>query len=181
MSDNNNTSTLNSYVNSATGAIQSGIAAVTGSASDKANAEQTKSTADAQHAASHSAAKVGPFSVGSDGGVARDSPDRTQGQYDQTMGSVKEATGNLLGNESLRQSGREQNERGQAREAKGQLSDLGQGIGDRVQGAVGGATAALTGDRAEEQRYAAKHDEGKARQRGVELELNKKAEAEQRH
>lgn len=123
----------------------------------QANAEQTKAKSEVQNASSHSAAKVGPFAIGSEGGVAQDSPDRTQGQYDQTVGSVKEAAGNLLGNESLRQSGRDQNAHGQAQQAKGQLSDLGQGIGDRVHGAVGGAAAALTGDRVEEQRYANQH------------------------
>lgn len=35
MSDNNATSTLSSYINSAAGAIQSGVAAVTGSSADK--------------------------------------------------------------------------------------------------------------------------------------------------
>ncbi|SPN99099.1 related to mismatched base pair and cruciform DNA recognition protein [Cephalotrichum gorgonifer] len=173
MSDNNNTSTLNSYITSAAGAVQSGIASITGNTGDKANAEHTKSEAEAQKAASQSAAKLGPFSIGSEGGVAKDSSDRTQGQYDQTMGSLKEATGNLLGNDGLVRSGREQNASGQGQEAKGQLSDLGQGISDRVGGAVGGALDTLTGDREGQQKNMERHDEGKARQRGVELELNK--------
>lgn len=73
------------------------------------------------------------------------------------MGSLKEAAGNLIGNESLKQGGREQNERGQGQEAKGQLTDLGQGVGDRVSGAVGGAFAGLTGDRAGQEKYANQH------------------------
>lgn len=73
------------------------------------------------------------------------------------MGSVKEATGNVLGNQGLVNSGRQQNESGQAQEAKGQLKDLGEGIGDRAQGAVGGAVAGLTGDRSEQQKYADMH------------------------
>lgn len=93
------------------------------------------------------------------------------------MGSLKEAGGNLIGNESLRQAGREQNQLGQEQEAKGQLSDLGQGISDRVKGSLGGAVAGLTGDREAQAKFADQHDEGKTRQRGVEMDLNKQAEA----
>lgn len=96
------------------------------------------------------------------------------------MGSAKETIGGLVGNESLKQSGREQNLAGQEQEAKGQLSDLGQGIGDRVTGSLGSAVAGLTGDREAQKTYADKHDEGKSRQRGVEVELQKQAEAEQK-
>lgn len=96
------------------------------------------------------------------------------------MGSAKETVGNLLGNENLKQQGREQNFQGQGQEAKGQLSDLGKGIGDRVQGSVGGAVAGLTGDRAEQAKYADIHDEGKTRQRGVELDFDKQAAAQQK-
>lgn len=73
------------------------------------------------------------------------------------MGSLKEAGGNLIGNEGLKQAGREQNAQGQEQEAKGQLSDLGKGVSDRVTGAVGGAVASLTGDRAGQQKYADQH------------------------
>jgi uncharacterized protein YjbJ (UPF0337 family) len=73
------------------------------------------------------------------------------------MGSLKEAGGNLIGNESLKQTGREQNQRGQEQEAKGQLTDLGKGISDRVTGSLGGAVAGLTGDRAGQQKYADQH------------------------
>ena len=176
MSSENNPSTLGSYANSAAGAVQSGIAHLTGNTGDKVEARETKNKADAQHEASHSAAKVGPFAVGSDGGVAKDNENRTQGKYDQTMGSVKEATGNLLGNQNMVNNGRQQNEAGQAQEAKGQLKDLGEGASDRLQGALGGAVAGLTGDRSEQSRYADMHDEGKARQRGVETEVTKQAE-----
>ena len=73
------------------------------------------------------------------------------------MGSVKEATGNLIGSDNLRQQGREQNLQGQGQEAKGQMSDLGQGISDRVGGAVGGAYANLTGNKTAEQAYRDQH------------------------
>jgi hypothetical protein len=89
------------------------------------------------------------------------------------MGSGKETIGNLIGSEDLKRQGREQNASGQAQEAKGQLSDLGNGIGDRVTGAVGGAVAGLTGDRAGQQNFAHQHDEGKSRQRGAEMDISK--------
>lgn len=157
MSTNDNTSTLKSYVDSATGAIHSGIASITGSAGDQANADKAKAKADAESDLSHSAAKAGPFSISSSGAVAQDNEDRTQGQWDQTVGSVKEATGNLLGNENLKQQGREQNLQGQGQEAKGQLSDLGQGISDRVGGTVGGAFASLTGNTGAQKSYQDQH------------------------
>lgn len=94
------------------------------------------------------------------------------------MGSLKETTGNLTGNENLKQQGREQNLQGQGQEAKGQLSDLGQGISDRVGGTVGSAYAQVTGNQSAKQAYENQHDEGKTRQRGVELDVQKQAEAE---
>lgn len=157
MSTNNNTSTLKSYVDSATGAVQSGIASITGSAGDRANAEQSKQRAAAEKDLSHSAAKAGPFTLSSTGAAAQDNSDRSQGQWDQTVGSMKEATGNFLGNENLKQQGRQQNLQGQGQEAKGQMSDLGQGISDRVGGAVGSVYANVTGNKAAEQAYKVQH------------------------
>lgn len=139
----------------------------------QAKADQYKGKAEAESDLSHAAAKAGPFSVSSTGAVATDSSDRSQGKWDQTMGSAKETIGNMIGNESLKQQGREQNLQGQGLEAKGQLTDLGQGIGDRVQGAVGAGIAGITGDREAQAKYNDMHDEGKSRQRGVEVELDK--------
>lgn len=93
------------------------------------------------------------------------------------MGSAKEFVGNAIGNESLKKQGIEQNRQGQAQEAQGQLSDLSQGLKDRVGGTVTGAVAGLTGDQTTQDAAQRQHDEGKARQRGVEAELDKKAEA----
>merc|ERR1712225_117645 len=178
MSSNDNTSSLQSVMDTATGYINSGIAAVTGSAGDQAKADQYKTKGEAESDLSHTAAKAGPFTISSSGAPAKDNSQRTQGQWDQTVGSAEDTVGNLVGSADLKQQGREQNLQGQSQEAKGQLSDLGKGVSDRVQGAVGGAAAALTGDRAEQQRYADIHDEGKTRQRGVELDLDKQAAAQ---
>jgi len=95
-------------------------------------------------------------------------------------GSAKESIGGLIGNESLKNAGRQQNLEGQQQQARGQLSDFGSGIGDRVQGTVGGAVAGLTGDKSGQAHYESLHDEGKTKQRGVEAELQKQAEAERK-
>ena len=50
-------------------------------------------------------------------------------------------------------------------------------IADRVQGTVGSAFAGLTGDKAEQEKRQLQHDDGKAAQRGVETDLQKKADA----
>ncbi|KAH0848753.1 hypothetical protein AYO21_09884 [Fonsecaea monophora] len=180
MSSSDNTSSLKSVVDTATGYVQSGIAAVTGSTGDKAKAEEYKNKGAAESDLSHTAAKAGPFTISSTGAPAKDNSERTQGQWDQTVGSAKETIGNLVGSEDLKQQGREQNLQGQGKEAKGQLSDLGKGISDRTQGAVGSAVASLTGDRSEQAKYNEIHDEGKTRQRGVELDLDKQAAAQQK-
>lgn len=89
------------------------------------------------------------------------------------MGAAKESFGNLIGNENLRQSGIEQNADGKAQEAKGQLSDLGQGVTDRARGALGAVGSAVLGDQEGQQKWQDVHDEGKTRQRGVEADLQK--------
>ncbi|KEF57376.1 uncharacterized protein A1O9_05293 [Exophiala aquamarina CBS 119918] len=180
MSTNDNTSSLKSVVDTATGYVQSGIASLTGSAGDQAKADEYKNAGAAESDFSHTAAKAGPFTISSSGAPAKDNPDRSQGQWDQTMGSAKETVGGLLGNENLKHQGREQNLQGQGQEAKGQLSDLSQGISDRVQGSLGGAVAGLTGDRESQAKHAQQHDEGKTRQRGVELDLDEQAKAQER-
>ena len=157
------------------GAVQSGIAAITGSAGDQAHADQSKAKAEAERDASHAAVKAGPYTLSSSGVPVKDNADRTQGSWDQTIGSGKETLGHVIGSEDLKRQGREQNASGQAQEAKGQISDLGSGIGDRVTGAVGGAVSSLTGNTADQQRFADQHDAGKSRQRGAEMDINKQA------
>lgn len=119
---------------------------------------------------------MGPISADPNtGAVAKDDPNRTTGSWDQTVGSAKEALGNLVGSESLRQQGARQNADGKAQEARGQLQDWGQGVSDRAEGAVKSVGAAVLGDRAEEDKWREVHDEGKVRQRGAEADMEKKA------
>ncbi|KAF2470046.1 uncharacterized protein BDR25DRAFT_226729 [Lindgomyces ingoldianus] len=177
MSSNNKdqTSTLQSYVDSATGAVQSAIGSITGNPADKKQAEDKKLTGDVERDLSHSAAKAGPFTVSPSGGIAKDDPNRTAGSWNKTVGSAKEAVGGLLGAEGLKQEGIRQNKEGQGQEAQGQLSDLGKGISDRVGGTIGGAVAGLTSNPAARNEAQKQHDDGKARQRGVEADLQKQA------
>jgi hypothetical protein len=80
----------------------------------------------------------------------------------------------------LRQEGIKQNREGKAQEAQGQLGDLGKGISDRVTGTVGSAVAGLTGNTEEQAKRQGQHDAGKTLQRGVELDLQKQADAQQK-
>jgi uncharacterized protein YjbJ (UPF0337 family) len=192
MSDKN-TSTLQSYIDSASGAAQSALGSLIGSNADKVCSvpsatdqhdadtlqtagENKKAEAEVKHDASHAGANIGGYSV-SASGVAENDPNRSAGSWNQTLGSGKETLGNLIGNESLKQQGAQQNQEGKEQEAKGQLSDLGSGIADRVSGTVGGAVAGVTGNEFDKAKYQAKHDQGKTQQRGVEADLDKQARA----
>ncbi|KAH9866247.1 hypothetical protein J1614_008813 [Plenodomus biglobosus] len=175
MSNKDQTSTLQSYIDSATGTVQSAIGSLTGSTADKAQGENRKATADAEHDVSHSAAKLGSVTATPSGGIATDSSDRTAGSWNQNAGAAKEAIGGFIGAEGLKQDGIRQNREGKAQEAQGQMEDLGRGIQDRVGGAIGGAVAGLTGNEAQKVEARKQHDDGKARQRGVEADLQKQA------
>jgi uncharacterized protein YjbJ (UPF0337 family) len=143
--------------------------------SSQAKGDLNKEQAEAQHENSHTTAKVGNLTADPNtGAVAKDSSTRTEGSWDQTIGSAKEAIGNAIGNESLRQAGVEQNAAGKEQEAKGQLKDWGEGIQDRAQGHLGAVTSAITGDREEQRKYEDLHDEGKVRQRGAEEDMAKR-------
>ena len=151
---------------------------MTGSAGDQANADRTQAQAKAEKDASHAATKAGPYTLSSSGVPAKDSSDRTQGAWDQTIGSGKETIGNLIGSEDLKRQGREQNAAGRVQEAKGQLDDLSNGVQDRLSGADCRYTLhrhLRTGDRAAQQKYADQHDQGKSRQRGAEMDINRQA------
>lgn len=142
-------------------------------------ADQKRGEAEARDTLSHATAKAGPYTLTSSG-VSKDSEDRTQGNWNQTIGSGKEALGNLTGITGLKNEGIKQNQEGKEQEAQGQLSDLSGGVGNRVGGAVQGAVAGLTGDRELQQRAQDQHDEGKAKQRSVEADLQKQVDAEQK-
>ncbi|KAF7715336.1 Uncharacterized protein PECH_007251 [Penicillium ucsense] len=173
-SNNNNASTLGSYVNQATGAAQRAFGAVTGDSSKELKGDVQQEQGKAQNENSHTTAKIGNVAADPNtGAVAKDNSYRTEGSWDQTVGSAKEAIGNAIGNQGLREAGAKQNAAGKEQEAKGQLKDWGQGVENRAQGHLGAVGAAITGDRAKQQEYEDIHDEGKVRQRGAEADMAK--------
>ncbi|KAK0635168.1 hypothetical protein B0T17DRAFT_481973 [Bombardia bombarda] len=176
---NNNTSTLQSYVDSATGAVQDVVGAVFGSTGDQAEGKAKQQKADAEYEASHATAKLPGFTASSSGAITKDDPNRAAGSWNQTAGSAKEFVGGVVGSENLKQSGREQNLAGQEQEARGQVTDYASGVADRVAGTVGGAFAGVTGDRVKQAEYQSQHDTGKTQQRGAEHDIVKQAEARQ--
>jgi len=167
------TSTLQSYIDSASGAAQSLLGSITGSTADQNAGEAKKDKAQVENDLSHAGGSVAGFSASSSGAVTKNDPNRQEGSWNQTVGSGKEALGGLIGNESLKQSGQQQNAEGKAQEAKGQVTDLGSGISNRVAGTVGGAVAGLTGDREAQIEAQKQHDVGKTQQRGAEADIQK--------
>jgi uncharacterized protein YjbJ (UPF0337 family) len=179
MSDSNQTSTLNSYINSAVGAAQDALGSITGNTADQAQGQAKQDSAATENDRSHTAAKAGPFTLGSSGAVATDSSDRTTGSWNQTVGAAKEALGGLVGSDSLKQAGIQQNRDGKTQEAQGQLNDLGQGVSDRLTGNVGAAVSGLAGNQNAQAEFQKQHDVGKTLQRGVETDLQKEGDAQQ--
>ena len=53
----------------------------------------------AEQEASHTAAKLGPYTASTSGAVTKDDPNRSQGAWNQTVGSGKEFVGGLIGSE----------------------------------------------------------------------------------
>jgi uncharacterized protein YjbJ (UPF0337 family) len=125
MSDKN-TSTLQSYIDSASGTVQSAFGGLTDSTADKVLAslalssslssyrlpfyvpkltlpqnkgELKKSKGELENDASHATAKLGNVTASSSGAVTKDDPNRTEGSWNQTVGSAKEAVGGLVGSE----------------------------------------------------------------------------------
>jgi len=172
MSDKN-TSTLQSYIDSATGAVQSTFGNVTGNASDQHAGSVKQDKAQLEKDASHATAKLGNISASSLGAITKDDPNRSEGSWNQTVGSAKSAVGGLVGSENLKQQGERQNAEGKAQEAQGQLNDFGSGMANRVTGAVGGAVAGITGDRDAQLKAQEQHDIGKTRQRGAEHDIQR--------
>lgn len=115
--------------------------------------------------------------MSSSGGISSDDPRRTEGSYNQTMGSAKETIGGLLGVEGMKKEGQQQNAEGKGMEAEGQLADFGGGMKDRAQGALGGIGAGITGDREKQQKYQMQHDDGKTQLRSAQHDIQKQADA----
>jgi uncharacterized protein YjbJ (UPF0337 family) len=101
MSDKN-TSTLQSYVDSASGYVQSAIGSISGSTADQNEGQAKQQKAELENEASHATAKVGGFSASSSGAITKDDPNRQAGSWNQTIGSAKEAVGGLIGSEVSR-------------------------------------------------------------------------------
>ncbi|KAL8770661.1 MAG: hypothetical protein Q9209_003729 [Squamulea sp. 1 TL-2023] len=176
MSDKNS-STAKSYLDSAIAQGQSALGSLTGSTRDKTEAAARKDQATAEKESSHSVGKLGPLNVSPSGGVSTDDPNRTEGSWNQTLGSARESVGGLIGSESLKKEGAQQNAEGKGQEAQGQLSDFGSGVQDRVKGTVGGIAASITGDREKEEEMRMKHDDAKTKQRSAEADIQKQADA----
>lgn len=172
-----NDSTLKATYDKVTGGAQEMAGSLIGSGGDQTKGQAKKDKAEVEHDISHTAAKGPGFTV-TPSGAAKDHPDVNQGKWDQTMGSAKEFAGGMIGSEGLKQQGRQQNVDGQEQEAAGQVKQGGQGIADRVTGTIGSAGASLLGNESAKAEYQEQRDSGKAAQRGVEAELQKKAEAD---
>jgi uncharacterized protein YjbJ (UPF0337 family) len=99
MSDTPQPSTLKSVVDSASGAVQSAIGSLTGNTSDQAAGDLKKQKAEAEHDASHATAKLPGATLSGSGAAAKDDPNRTEGSWNQTAGSAKEAVGGIIGSE----------------------------------------------------------------------------------
>jgi uncharacterized protein YjbJ (UPF0337 family) len=97
MSDKN-TSTVKSYVDSATGAVQNLIGGVIGTNGNQAHGQAKQDKARAEYDASHTTAKL-PGYTASAAGVTKDDPDRAAGSWHQTVGAAKEAVGGLIGSD----------------------------------------------------------------------------------
>lgn len=92
MSDNKaQASTLQSYVDQASGAVQSALGSLTGNTADQSQGDAKKAKADLEHDASKAGANLGPVSV-SASGVAVNDPNRQQGSWNQTVGSGMQFT-----------------------------------------------------------------------------------------
>jgi uncharacterized protein YjbJ (UPF0337 family) len=101
MSDNSNNkpSTLQSYIDSATGAVQNAVGSLTGNSGDQAKGELRQDKAQTEYDASQAAVKLPGGTISSTGAFAKDDPNRTEGSWNQTVGAAKESLGGLIGNE----------------------------------------------------------------------------------
>ncbi|MCJ1366724.1 hypothetical protein MMC16_005854 [Acarospora aff. strigata] len=181
MSTNTKSPGSGSYMESAKGAAQSVMGAITGNnqAGQPSSSTHHHPTTDPSHSSSSSSSsisKIGPLATSpTTGAISTDDPNRATGSYNQTIGSGKETLGNLLGAQDLKRSGAEQKRQGEGQEAQGQLSDFGSGIGDRVAGKVGMVGAVVMGDEEAERRERERHDVGKTLQGSAERGMERSA------
>jgi uncharacterized protein YjbJ (UPF0337 family) len=96
MSDKD-TSTLQSYIDTTKGAIQSTFGNLTGNTTDQEAGAAKQEKAQVENDASHATAKLGGYTASADGVITKDDPNRSGGSWNQTIGSGKEAVGNLFG------------------------------------------------------------------------------------
>lgn len=99
MSDSNKPSTLQSVVDSVSGAAQNVLGNITGNTGDQVQGEAKKQKAEAEYDASQATVKGPGFSASSSGAVTRDDPDRAAGSWNQTAGAAKETVGGIIGSE----------------------------------------------------------------------------------
>merc|ERR1711939_121575 len=124
MSSDKNTSTLQSYVDSASSAAQSALGSITGNTADKQQAADKQREAEAKDTLSHAGGSVGGFSVSS-GGVAKNDSERQGGQWDQgqlsdlgsgvadrAKGTVGGAVAGAMGNEKAQKDYQDQHDTG---------------------------------------------------------------------
>lgn len=168
---NQGTSTLQAYVDSTVGTVQSVLGSAMNNTTNEESGEKKKEQAKDEHAASHTVAKGGPVTISSDGGVSVSDADRIKGSWGQTAGATKESLGSLLGNQALQDNGSQQKADGIVQEAQGQLRDLGNGAMGRLQGFMSGAVASVTGNEKAAEEAKLQHDNGKSLQRGVEADV----------
>jgi indoleamine 2,3-dioxygenase len=107
------------------------------------------------------------------------SPPPPSGTYNQTIGSAKQSVGTLIGNESLRRQGEEQNEKGKEEEAARQVRDWGEGVGQRVKGKAGEVYSSMKPEEPGQEgvdrlKYKQMHDEGKAKQEQTHEEIDRR-------
>jgi uncharacterized protein YjbJ (UPF0337 family) len=84
-------------------------------------------------------------------------PSKTNAQYNQAMGSVKETVGSALGNHEMEAKGNVQNKEGHAEQSAAEIKGWVEGAIDSVVGAVKDTFGSLTGNTSQQA-------EGKAQQ-----------------
>jgi uncharacterized protein YjbJ (UPF0337 family) len=99
MADSNQPSTLKSYVDAATGKVQSALGNMTGNTGDQAKGDLRENQAEAEYDASHATAKLPGATISGSGAAVADNKERTDGSWNQTAGAAKETLGGLIGNE----------------------------------------------------------------------------------